>query len=172
MRKRLLLTTFCICSVILSSISANASTSEEGIITKRISPEGEVIMETLEEVKPDEEMIETILTSPSQNPTSRAAVTYSCSTIPCNNYTILMSVSSTNISIQRIIVSCTAFYSSGAKIGSSTTITPTGWQTMADNAKVKVPTSALNLKVASGYGNHQFINGGATVKTGVSSWKM
>lgn len=45
-------------------------------------------------------------------------------------------------------------YSGGSVVGKARTETPNGWETTADYAKVKVPSSPFNLKIASSSSTH------------------
>lgn len=166
-----LLATLGICALLLSNISVYASETESGEVTRKLfSPDGEVIIEYSDD-KSDETPLETRVIIPSLNPFSRSAITYTSTLKPLNNYTQLQAMSKASTAIDKMRIYCSASYASGTNVGNQRIETPSGWKVMIDSITIKVPASALNLKIASGISQHAYDNAGYITKTHNLSWK-
>lgn len=91
---------------------------------------------------------------------------------PLNDYTILRARSYVDSGeyMDRMIVTCHAFYESGAEVGVDIRESPKG-QTTRYYAEVKVPESPFPLKIYSGFSTHQFYRSGHKSVNLECNWK-
>jgi len=172
MKKKLLLTAFGLCSALLLNLPTYAAQTQDSENVERtlIDPNGKVISETLYNT-PDEEIDDTVYTVPSSNPLNRSLYLFSIGLAPYNSYRELRATSESNVAIDRIIVSCTAYYTDGVRVGSKSSMTPTGWTTRADYASVKVANTAFIKTIGSGNSSHTFRDKGVDRLYRTKAWK-